>query len=165
MTKVIMIWAQSRNGTIGKSGQIPWHQQADMRFFKATTLHKVVLMGRKTMTSFGGRPLPNRTNLVLTRQPAENLPAGFQKVNDFAAALALAEAAKQDLVVIGGKAVYELAFRYADELLITYLETEIAGDVSMAALNESNWQSELIFAGPADEQNDYAYRVIRYRRK
>ncbi|GAK30412.1 dihydrofolate reductase [Weissella oryzae SG25] len=165
MTKVIMIWAQSRNGTIGKNGQIPWHQQADMRFFKATTLHKVVLMGRKTMTSFGGHPLSNRTNLVLTRQPAENLPAGFKKVTDFAAALALAEAAKQDLVVIGGKAVYELAFKYADELLVTYLETEIAGDVSMAALNETNWQSELIFAGSADEQNDYAYRVMRYRRK
>lgn len=165
MTQIKLIWAQSRNGTIGRGGMIPWHQRADMQLFRRETTGKVVLMGRKTMESLNGRPLPNRVNLVLTHRAQMDLPAGFQKVAGIDDAIDFAKRTANDLVIIGGKAIYEASIKLADELLITYLETKIDGDVSMAPINESAWSAESVLAGPADEQNDYAYRVVRYQRR
>lgn len=165
MTKVKLIWAQSNNGTIGKDGTMPWHQRADLQFFKAQTLHQTILMGRKTVLSLGSRPLPKRQNLVLTHQATLNLPAEFKIVNDLATAYQLAQEADQDLFIVGGRAVYEAALPLADELFVTYLDAEIDGDVAMAPVDEQLWRGEGVDAGSADEQNDYAYRMVHYTRR
>jgi len=158
--------ARARNGVIGHDGGLPWRLGADMRRFRALTVGKPVIMGRKTWDSLPRRPLPGRLNIVLTRQP-EYEAAGAIVCADFGEAVEIArEQAAEDGVsevcVIGGADLFALASRRAQRVYLTEIDGDPEGDVTMPRLDETGWREvsrEAVAAGPDD---DYAtvFRVL-----
>lgn len=132
---VILIVAMAFDRVIGSGGQIPWRLPEDMRRFReATTGHPVVL-GRKTFESIG-KPLPGRTNIVVTRQPAERAPAGVATVSSPLDALRLGASLDRKTFVIGGAELYEATLPFATEILATFVYLRVAGDVRFPPLDE-----------------------------
>lgn len=139
-----LIVAVSENGVIGRAGDIPWTIPADMRHFKAATLGKPIIMGRKTWDSLPGR-LPDRTNIVITRN--ENFREdGVIRAASFEDACAIAHkcAAEQaqaadEVMVIGGAGVYRLALPLADRIYLTRVHGIIEGDTTFPDLDPSDW--------------------------
>jgi dihydrofolate reductase len=125
MTDVVLYLARADNGTIGRDGALPWRLPADLKRFKAMTLGKPVLMGRKTFESLG-RPLPGRRNLVMTRNAAWQAD-GAERVAGLAEALA-AVGDVAELAVIGGAEVYALALSRAGRIELTEVHVSVAGD-------------------------------------
>jgi dihydrofolate reductase len=161
-----IVVARSRNGVIGREGGLPWRLKSDMALFKATTMGKPVIMGRKTWASLPKRPLPGRMNIVLTRD-ADLEQDGALMVDRFADAVSIArEQAAEDGVdevcVIGGHAVFELALPKARRLYLTEVEAEVEGDVSFPEFDESDWREVRRESHPAGEQDDhpFVFRVL-----
>jgi dihydrofolate reductase len=161
--------ARARNGAIGKAGRLPWRLGADMRRFRALTLGKPVIMGRKTWLSLPRRPLPGRLNIVLTRQP-EYEAEGAVACGDFAEALAIAreqaaEDGKDEVCVIGGADVFALALPRARRIYLTEVDGEPEGDVTMPPLDEAGWREVSREAVPAGPDDEYAtvFRVLERR--
>jgi dihydrofolate reductase len=123
---IIGIVAVDRNGAIGKGGKLPWHYSADMKFFKETTTGNSCLMGYKTWLTLK-RPLPNRLNIVLSRQSEIEPQDGVIVVRDVESALSLARDLKGDLFVIGGEQVYRSFLPYIEKWIITEVPLTIAG--------------------------------------
>ena len=150
--------AQARNGVIGRSGELPWRLAADMRRFRALTIGKPIIMGRKTWQSLPRRPLPGRMNLVLSRQ-AEFEAGGAIVCEDFAEALDIAreqavEDGASEVCVIGGADLFAVALRRAQRIYLTEVDAEPEGDVVMDAIDETGWTElsrEVVPAGPEDE--------------
>ena len=140
--RVALIWAMSDNRVIGKDNGLPWRLSADMKHFKTVTLGKPVIMGRKTFDSIG-RPLPGRTNIVITRQP-DYRPEGVIVVQDLKTALdagrQAAEAGEaQEVMVIGGAEIYALTLEHAERLYVTEIHGEFEGDAVFPAFDSSRW--------------------------
>jgi dihydrofolate reductase len=133
--KLVLIAALARDGTIGDAGQIPWHIPADLKRFKRLTLGHPVIMGRKTWQSIG-RPLRGRRNLVLTRRA--NLP-GAECFPDLDSALATC--GDDTVFVIGGAEIYRLALPRADELYLTHVPIDAAGDTKFPAYDPDDWEA------------------------
>jgi dihydrofolate reductase len=150
---VILIAAVARNGVIGNDGDIPWHVPGEQAFFKATTLGHTLVMGRATYESIG-RPLPGRTTIVLTRDPAWSAE-GVSTASSIEAALELAEG---DVYVAGGAAVYEAALPYADEQLLSEIDLEPEGDTYYPRFDAGEWEEV------AREPHD-GFQVVRRRRR
>lgn len=134
---IILIAALSRNRCIGKNGTIPWHLPQDMARFKQLTTGHPVVMGRKTWESLPDqfRPLPNRTNIILTRQADYMLPEGvkrYRSVEDAAAAHP-----NETLFVIGGGEIYAQALPLADQLELTHVNQEIDGDAFFPEIDDT----------------------------
>ena len=140
---VAFVAAVARNGVIGRDGAIPWRIPADMRFFKDTTMGRPIVMGRKTYESFPRRPLPGRTNIVVTRQPdwsQEGAVAVLSLEDGLDRAAAAARAAGQDTVmVIGGAEIYRAALPHADRLYLTRVGGDCEGDTVFPALDAAQW--------------------------
>jgi dihydrofolate reductase len=158
--------ARARNGVIGRDGDLPWRLRADMRRFRALTVGKPVIMGRKTWESLPRRPLPGRLNVVLSRQP-EYEAEGAVVCVDFAEALEIArEHAAEDGVdevcVIGGAALFALTLPRAHRIYLTEIDGEPEGDVRMPALDERGWVEALREEAPAGPDDEYAtvFRVL-----
>jgi dihydrofolate reductase len=139
--QINLIWAQARGRVIGKDGAMPWHLPEDLAHLKRTTLGCPVIMGRKTWDSIPAkfRPLPGRTNIVLTRQTdwKEN---GAQRTSDLPEALLFCEqlASKPDAVwVIGGAQIYTQALPFAHKIIITEIEATFEGDAFAPQLDAS----------------------------
>jgi dihydrofolate reductase len=115
---IIGIVAVDKNGAIGKGGKLPWHYSADMKFFKETTTGNAVVMGRKTWLTLK-KPLPNRLNIVLSRQGEIEPPDSVVVLRDVASVLAMAQDLKNDLYVIGGEQVYRSFLPHIDRWLVT----------------------------------------------
>jgi dihydrofolate reductase len=113
-----MIFACDEQGAIGKDGALPWRQSTDLKHFKQVTLNKTVVMGRKTWDSLG-QPLPNRRNIVMTRQPA------LEGVETMAFEDILALSAEEEVVIIGGGEIYALFLEHAKELHRTIIHTVV----------------------------------------
>lgn len=156
---VSLIVAMTPAGIIGRDHHLPWHLPDDLRRFKALTLGKPVVMGRRTFESIG-RPLPGRRNIVLSRHAA-GLPAAVVVVRDWPAALAAAADAPE-IMVIGGAEVYALALPAAQRLYLTVVHAEIAGDVRFPGIDEREWREVERSERAADERHAYAltYRVL-----
>jgi dihydrofolate reductase len=158
--------ARAQNGVIGRDGGLPWRLKSDLALFKATTLFKPVIMGRKTWDSLPRTPLPGRLNLVLSRDGAFE-PDGALVCETFDEALQIArEQASDDgadeICVIGGAAVFEAAWPKARRLYITEVQAEVEGDVVLPAFDESLWREvrrEDHPAGPEDE-HPFVFRVL-----
>lgn len=140
---VVMVAALTRNGVIGVDNQLPWHLPEDLKFFKRTTLGKPLVMGRKTFDSIG-RPLPERLNIVVTRDRAFH-PDGVQVCHDLADALKVAEqqARKDDveeIAVIGGGEIFTQAMPQASRLYLTEIDAIITGDTYFPRLDKSQWR-------------------------
>jgi dihydrofolate reductase len=136
---ISMIAALSNNGVIGRDNALPWHLPEDLKYFKRVTMGKPLLMGRKTYESIG-RPLPGRTNIVLTRQPDFDA-LGVVVVNTPEQALGkarLLDAA--ELMVIGGEDVYRTMLPLAQRLYLTRLDINVVGDAFFPQLEPGQWR-------------------------
>lgn len=157
-----MIWAMGSNGVIGKDNDMPWHLPRDFAFFKAETLGKRMLMGRKTWESLGGKPLKGRTSIILTRH-SNYAPEGAEVVHSLEEALA--EGRKADeLMVIGGAEIYKMMLPYADKLIVTRIEESFQGDTKFPEVNWGEWTEISSVKGIRDEKNPYDYRFFVYER-
>ena len=164
--KLALIVARARNGAIGKDGGLPWKLSADLKLFKNVTSGKPVIMGRKTWESLPRKPLPGRTNVVLTRD-WDYGAEGARVYSSFSAAVnaAKAIAAKEgvdEVFVIGGASLYERALPMADRLYITDVDAEIDGDVFFPAFNESEFEEAGRTVQEQDEKNEYdfVFRIL-----
>lgn len=163
--KTALIVAVAEGGVIGRDGGLPWHISGDLKRFRELTIGKPVLMGRKTFESIG-RPLPGRPNIVVTRSPGR-MPAGVQVIGDLGRALDLAErlaatAGRDEIMVIGGAAIYAATLPQADRLYVTEVHAAVEGDTHFPALDPAEWREtsrERIAAGEKDD-HDYSFVIL-----
>lgn len=163
--KLTLVVAVAKNGVIGRDGALPWRLSSDMKRFKAATMGKPVLMGRKTWDSLPRKPLPGRQNLILTRD-ADFKADGAWVYTDLAvmlaAARAMAEAAgAEEACVIGGAQLYNAVLPQANRVVLTEVNLEPAGDAHLD-LDLSQWREvsrENVAAGPNDDA-DFIVRVL-----
>ena len=159
---VSLIVAVGLKDEIGRAGQMPWHLPADLKHFKRNTLGKPVLMGRKTLGAIG-RPLPERRNLILTRDAAFRAP-GCETVTSLDAAIAAAGSVPE-LMVIGGGEVYRLAWSRADRVYLTRIQADVDGaDTFFPKLEPKQWREVSREDHRADTKNPYDYSFITYER-
>jgi dihydrofolate reductase len=131
MSRVALVLARADNGVIGANNAIPWRIAEDMKRFKAITMGKPIIMGRKTWDSFPKKPLPGRTNIVVTRDTGWRAD-GAVVTHSFDEALARARSEQPDeIAVIGGAEIYRLALPHADLVHLTQVHGDFAGDVTM----------------------------------
>ena len=161
MTILSMIVAHADNRVIGKDNDMPWHLPADLAYFKRTTLGKPIIMGRKTYESIG-RPLPGRKNIVISRDE-EYRAEGFEVVGSVEAALALVSDV-EEVMVIGGGAIYKHCLSAAQRLYITHIDANIAGDTYFPEYDLNEWQLAVSEVKAADEKNNYQLRFNVYER-
>ncbi|WP_028115696.1 type 3 dihydrofolate reductase [Ferrimonas senticii] len=159
--KLAMIACMAANRVIGKDNQMPWHLPADLAHFKATTLGKPVVMGRKTYESIG-RPLPGRHNIVITRQ-SDYQVEGITVVPSIAAAMAAAGEV-EELMVIGGGQLYNTLLPQADRLYLTLVDAELDGDTYFPAWQPAQWQEVSSEVRLADDRNPYSMRFVCLQR-
>lgn len=160
--QISLIAALDRAFAIGRGNALPWHLPDDLKRFKALTLGKPVLMGRRTAESLG-RALPKRCNLVLTR--SGNVPfAGMQAVASLDDAVALAGGAGE-LCVIGGGEVYALVLPRATRLHLTHVDTVVDGaDAFFPRFDARDWRETARSAHPADAAHAFAFEFVDYER-
>jgi dihydrofolate reductase len=158
MSTWTLIAAIGTNRVIGVAGGLPWRLPADLQHFKALTLGKPVLMGRRTWESLG-RPLPGRRNLVVTRQAGFAAP-GAEVFATVEAALAAA-AEQPEVMVIGGGELYSQLLPQADVLELTEVAATLAGDAFFPAFDPAVWPEVSREAHAADERHAYAYTFVR----
>ena len=159
---ISIIVAAAENGVIGAQGELPWRLSDDLRRFKAVTMGKPIVMGRKTYESIG-RPLPGRQNIVITRQPGFEAP-GCDVVGSKEAALAAAGDA-DEIMVIGGSEVYALFLPDAGRLYLTRVHAEVDGDAAFPELAHEEWALVADEAHVADDRNEYDYSFLTYERR
>lgn len=153
---VSAIVAISANGVIGRENGIPWYLPDDLKWFKKNTLGHHVIMGRKTYETLG-RPLPNRTNVVVTRD-LFFVASGCVVVHSVDEALRLAlDNGEQEAVIIGGGQIYRQTEHYWDKLYLTEVDVELEGDTFFSAINAADWRETFREFHPADERHDYAF--------
>jgi dihydrofolate reductase len=158
--------ARARNGVIGRDGGLPWRLKSDLKLFKATTLGKPVIMGRKTWDSLPRKPLPGRMNIVLTRDGSFE-PEGAVVCERFEEAVSIAREQAEDdgaeeVCVIGGAALFALALPKARRMYLTEVEANVAGDVIFPPFEEADWREVRREAHPAGEGDDhpFVFRVL-----
>jgi dihydrofolate reductase len=159
---VSFIVATDENNLIGKNNQLPWHLPADLQYFKKITTGHYIIMGRKTFESIG-RPLPNRTTVIITQQP-DYKSEGCIVVNSIEEAL---EASKNEgeVFIIGGAEIFKTALHKADRLYLTRIHHNFDGDVYLPQLNLENWKEVKREDHPPDEKNHYPYSFIILEKK
>jgi len=166
--EIVLIAAVAEDGVIGRGGTMPWRLKSDMRHFRALTLNKPVVMGRKTYLSLSIRPLPGRTNIVVSRDP-DFTAAGVLVATslDVAIQAARADALRRGadaVMVIGGADIYAQAMRRADRLEITQIRAKIEGDTRFPAIDATVWHETARETHAAGEGDDAAYDFVTYRR-
>ena len=162
-----LIAAVAENGVIGAEGRLPWRLSTDMKRFKSLTIGKPVIMGRRTADSLG-QPLVDRANIVITSR--ELTMAGFLRVTSLDEALEVAEEALEalggdEVMIIGGAAVYAEAIDRASRLYITHVRAAVDGDVSFPAIDPEVWAAVSSEDVPAGERDDHATRFTIYHRR
>ena len=167
--EIVLLFAVAENGVIGSAGAIPWRLKADQQRLKAMTMGKPVVMGRKTFVSLR-RPLPGRTNIVITRDADFRAP-GAVATTSFAAAraVALGDALRRlatEIAVIGGAEIYAQWMDVADRLEVTEVHAKPEGDTKLAPIDLAVWEEVSREWNPAtsDDSADYSYVTYRRRR-
>ena len=156
-----LIAAMAKGRVIGKDNDLIWHLPDDLKHFKNLTKGHHILMGRKTYESMG-RPLPGRTNIVITRQKNYKAP-GCILVNTLEEAIQKAEGDSQPYVIGGGE-IYKQALNYAQTMELTEVDGEFEGDTYFPEFDETEWVEEQRTHHPADDKHKYAFDFIRYRK-
>jgi dihydrofolate reductase len=159
--EISLIVALDRNHAIGRDGAMPWHLPDDLKRFKALTIGKPVLMGRKTALAIG-RPLPGRENLVMTRGDAAPYP-GQRVVHSLDEAIRVA--GERELAVIGGGEIFALALPRATRLHLTWIDAAVDGaDAFFPRFDAHAWKETARIAHPADTKHDHAFAFVDYVR-
>lgn len=163
---ISIIVATAENGVIGKNNQMLWKLSTDFKFFKKLTTGHSVIMGRKTFESIG-RPLPNRTNIVISRQKDFILPDGVLKVNSLESAIEIVKnyAGNEEIFIIGGGNVYEQALKITDKIYLTEVKASIEGDAFFPALDTHEWKEISRVSHQKDEKNEYDFDFVELVRR
>jgi len=163
---ISIIAAVSKNHVIGKNNDLPWHLPDDMKYFMQTTKEHYVIMGRKNYESIPEkfRPLPNRTNIVVTRTKDFNAP-NCLVVNSTEEGLALAKQANQnEIFIIGGSEIYTLGLPLAERLYLTEIDAIIDGDTYFPEINKGEWREVSRKHHEADNRHSYAFDFVIYEK-
>lgn len=164
---ISLIVAKADNNVIGHNNQLPWHLSADLKHFKARTLGKPIIMGRKTFESLG-RVLPGRPHVVISRT-ALQLPDNCYPVHSLEAAIAQAQqltgSASDEVVVIGGAEIYRQALPLVDILYVTEVHLAPQGDAFFPPLDPAVWQETAREDVPAGADSAIAYSIVTYQRR
>ncbi|MBD1547417.1 dihydrofolate reductase [Roseibium aggregatum] len=167
MPQIVLIAAVARNGAIGLDNDMPWRLPSDLKHFKAMTLGKPVVMGRKTFESLG-RPLPGRPNIVISRngfaaegaEVVSSLEEALQKASDLAADLDV-----DDVIVMGGGQIYVQAMARADRLEITEVQADPDADTHFPDIDPEQWRETARIKGERGERDSADFEFVTYRRK
>jgi dihydrofolate reductase len=167
--KIVIIVAVSQNGIIGRDGDMPWRLSTDLKRFKALSMGKPLVMGRKTFESVGSKPLPGRPHIIVSRSQSIAMP-GVETVASLDAALERAKEIARDtgtdeICVVGGGDIYRQALPLADLLHVTHVETVVEGDTSFPPIDPSMFDLIEESAVPAGEKDNYPTRYAIYRRR
>lgn len=166
--KISLIVAMSENHVIGRDNQLPWHLPEDLQYFKSVTMGKPLIMGRKTFESIG-RPLPGRTNIVITRNSTWTAE-GVQVAPDLETALSMGEKACKtntgdeiemtgnEIMVIGGEQIYRLCMPFAERLYLTRVDAEVEGDAYFPKFEMNDWN--LVAEKTPKQTQNYPYRFL-----
>jgi dihydrofolate reductase len=167
--EIFLIVAVAENGVIGRGNAIPWRLKSDQQRLKAMTIGKPVVMGRKTFLSLR-RPLPGRTNIVITRN-ADFQAAGAVVTTSFANARAVAQGdalrrSVNEIAVIGGAEIYAQSMDIADRLEVTEVHARPEGDTVLAPINPAHWEeaARVRNCATSDDSADFSYVTYRRRR-
>ncbi|QOZ32633.1 dihydrofolate reductase [Bradyrhizobium sp. CCBAU 53421] len=166
--EIVLVVAVAENGVIGSDNAIPWRLKSDQQRFKAITLNKPVVMGRKTFESLR-RPLPNRTNIVVTRD-ANYRARGAIVTTSFenARAIALGDALRRfatEIAIIGGAEIYAQWMGIADRLEITEVHARPDGDTRFDQIDTEQWEEVARVRNPAGEGDSADFSYVTYRRR
>ena len=166
--RLCLIVAMAENGVIGKEGDLPWRLPEDLKWFKETTMGKPIVMGRNTWESLPRKPLPGRTNIVLTSQ-VDYAAEGALVVNDYASAMRCAmEAAREteatEVMIIGGAQLYKLALAFADRMYLTEVHADIDGDVTFPEFSRNDWLEISRERKAPEEGHAYSFVVMERKR-
>lgn len=162
--KLSIIVAAARNGVIGKNNQLPWHLPEDLKYFRAMTTGKPVIMGRKTFESIG-KPLPNRTNIVITRNPewfcegvliATDLEDAVKQANKVPL---IQDNGETEAMIIGGAEIYKSALATADRVYLTFIDRDVDGDARFPDLPGSDWELIRMQPGSESASEPHEFRV------
>lgn len=164
---ISLIAAVSENKVIGKNNDLPWNLPDDMRYFMQTTKGHYVIMGRKNYESIPEkfRPLPNRTNIVITRQ--KNLQIGGCIVaHSIEEALEIAKKdSNEEVFVIGGAQIFNQSMKYAQRMYLTEIQAPVEGDTFFPDFSADDWREVMRVFHPVDERHKYAFDFVIYDRK
>ena len=168
MTKIALVAAVARNGVIGRAGELPWRIPADMRFFKAVTMGKPLVMGRKTFESIG-RPLPGRPNIVVSRSLSDP-PEGVFLARDLNRGLTLAQAlamqsGADEIAVIGGGEIYKACLPRADRIYLTEILADVEGDTMFPELDRDAWREASAETPPREAKATHDCRFVTLDRR
>ncbi|MBP6446890.1 MAG: dihydrofolate reductase [Saprospiraceae bacterium] len=155
------IVALAKNRVIGKDNDIPWYLPADLQYFKKTTIEHTVIMGRNCYVSIG-KPLPKRTNIIVTRDPffissncliARSIPEALHMAH---------QAGEKEAFILGGGQIYEQTSDLWDKLYITEVDTDVEGDVFFPDIDMTEWRLVSLSEHKKDEKNlfDYTFKVF-----
>ena len=167
--KVSIFVAFARNMIIGSEGGMPWTLQGDLKRFKQMTMGKPIVMGRKTFESIG-RPLPGRTNIIVSKQLNVSSIPGVVVLDTFAGAVDAAKNISKinglaEVCVIGGGQIYREAISIADYIYATEVQADITGDTSFPEIDLSVWKAFMNLPGPeVDAHNSHPTRYVSYKR-
>ncbi|QGG90885.1 diacylglycerol kinase [Agrobacterium sp. MA01] len=167
--KIVIIVAVAENGIIGRDGDMPWKLSTDLKRFKALSMGKPLVMGRKTFESVGSKPLPGRPHIIVSRSQRFDM-TGVETVTSLDEALErgrqiAAETGVDELCVVGGGEIYRQALELADILHVTHVETVVAGDTSFPSIDPARFELIEETAVPAGEKDNYPTRYAIYRRR
>lgn len=162
---IVIVAAVAENGVIGRDNAMPWRLASDLRHFRSLTMGKPVVMGRRTYLSLG-RPLPGRTNIVVSRNAAFSAP-GIVVAGTFDRALEVArgDALRRgtgEVMVIGGTDIFTQCLPLADRLEITHVHARPDGDTFFPAIDTSRWRVRTRSAHPVGPQDEFAFDVVGY---
>ncbi|HEX4768219.1 MAG TPA: dihydrofolate reductase [Lichenihabitans sp.] len=166
---LVLLAAIARNGAIGRGDGLPWRLPGDMRHFRSATMGRPVILGRKTWASIG-RPLPGRFPVVVSRDPALDLPDGVARAADLEAALRSAEdlASRHgagEVIVAGGATLYAALIGRADRLVVTEVDLEPAADTFFPAIDPRRWRETVRQPQPRTAGDEAAYAFVTYARR
>lgn len=164
---IILVVAVAENGVIGRDNALPWRIKSDLKFFRSVTMNKPVVMGRKTWPSVG-KPLPGRTNIVVTRQSDFTAPGILVAPGiDQALAAARGDALRRGadaIAVIGGTEIFVQTMPIADRIILTLVDAKPPGDTYFPAIDPATWRETERRPQPRGPDDEYGFTIVNYER-
>jgi dihydrofolate reductase len=164
---IILVVAVAENGVIGRDNTLPWRIRSDLKFFRKVTMNKPMVMGRKTWLSIG-KPLPGRTNIVVTRQTDFSAPGILAAPGiDQALATARGDALRRSadaIAVIGGTEIFAQTMPVADRIILTLVHAKPPGDTYFPPIDPAVWREAERLPQPKGPEDEYGFTIVRYER-
>ena len=161
--KISMIAAMTEDRVIGIKNTLPWKLPNDMKWFRQNTMGKPIIMGRKTFESFGAKPLPGRTNIIITH--SQNYQAKDSIVVHSIEDALKAAGDVEEVMIIGGASFYEQMLPKADRLYLTFVHAELKGDAWFPEINNNDWNKTEKISHKKDKDNQYDHTFLILDRK